>query len=435
MSHPTHSLPAGMLDELAAGRSDPAAIQVLTLARRSKVLLALRFLMERSAGLDAGTARRTAAAYALLAQVQSRNRSIVDELLAYPAVSAWVLRTAVAMATGPARPDALALVAAAAAHRSGQPYEIEVPLRPALVLPGIGRFTSADAAGLGVIRRSSAGGDSRLRGPSGRESGLTTSPGWVPLERISCSAGGIDLRLLVDGDDLGSPDGSPLTLAHPGPSTVRTWAAALARAWETLVDRHREVAQEVAAMFVVLTPVEAGTGGHSSATAVDAHGGLLMSSPGTALTVAEIFAHEVQHAKLALIVDVHPLLRRPAPGEDGPRFYVPWRLDPRPPMGMLHGAYAHLGVAEFWRRRQALGSQRERQRAQVNFARWRSAVAEVVARLRDHSELTPVGRRFVEGMSRTVNEMLMESVPATAQKQARALAQAHRRAAKARPEA
>ncbi len=31
-------------------------------------------------------------------------------------------------------------------------------------------------------------------------------------------------------------------------------------------------------------------------------------------------------------------------------YYAPWRPDPRPAHGLLQGAYAYLGVTEFWQR-------------------------------------------------------------------------------------
>jgi hypothetical protein len=37
--------------------------------------------------------------------------------------------------------------------------------------------------------------------------------------------------------------------------------------------------------------------------------------------------------------------------DDGHRYYVPWRDDPRPISGLLQGAYAYLGVTGFWRTR------------------------------------------------------------------------------------
>lgn len=42
------------------------------------------------------------------------------------------------------------------------------------------------------------------------------------------------------------------------------------------------------------------------------------------------------------------------------RYYAPWRDHPRPAVGLLQGAYAHVGVTEFWwrRRKSALSAAR-----------------------------------------------------------------------------
>jgi HEXXH motif-containing protein len=82
------------------------------------------------------------------------------------------------------------------------------------------------------------------------------------------------------------------------------------------------------------------------------------------------------------------------------RGYAPWRDDPRPHVGLLHGAYAHLGVAAFWRRRTTAETDRAVLRhAGVEYVRWREAALEVCDGLLSEAPLTALGRRFVLGMS------------------------------------
>ncbi|WP_223281527.1 aKG-HExxH-type peptide beta-hydroxylase [Streptomyces antnestii] len=77
--------------------------------------------------------------------------------------------------------------------------------------------------------------------------------------------------------------------------------------------------------------------------------------------------------------------------------YAPWRTDPRPPWGLLHGTYAFTGVADFWRtERHALTGPRA-DLAHFEFAVWRDAVAIALRTLADQPGLTPWGRRFDGG--------------------------------------
>ena len=62
------------------------------------------------------------------------------------------------------------------------------------------------------------------------------------------------------------------------------------------------------------------------------------------MILASVLVHECQHAKLNAVLDLIPLSR-----PDQARYYAPWREDPRPLGGLLHGAYAYLGVSDFWR--------------------------------------------------------------------------------------
>ena len=55
--------------------------------------------------------------------------------------------------------------------------------------------------------------------------------------------------------------------------------------------------------------------------------------------------HELHHIKLNLLMDLLPLYRT---GNDE-LFYSPWRDDPRPLSGLMHGVFAGIGVSGFWR--------------------------------------------------------------------------------------
>lgn len=83
--------------------------------------------------------------------------------------------------------------------------------------------------------------------------------------------------------------------------------------------------------------------GHRSHSSRD-HKGVIFSSAITdATTLAIGIIHEYQHNQLDLVAAIEPFVHR----ADQDLFYSPWRDDPRPLMGLIHGIHAFLGVAEF----------------------------------------------------------------------------------------
>nr|SBO92703.1 Transcriptional regulator [Nonomuraea gerenzanensis] len=106
------------------------------------------------------------------------------------------------------------------------------------------------------------------------------------------------------------------------------------------------------------------------------------------------------------------------------RYYAPWRRDPRPLSGLLHGTYAHLGVADFWRRQRQID---DSPMAHAEFARWREAAAKTARVIYESTALTPIGRRFVDGMLRRLHTFAEEEVPLSAVELARAAAARHQR--------
>src|SRR5439155_712752 len=104
--------------------------------------------------------------------------------------------------------------------------------------------------------------------------------------------------------------------------------------------------------------------------------------------------------------------------------YAPWRHDARPITGLLHGTYAHLGVADFWRRQRHVSGG---EAAHAEFVRWRDAAADTARVIRGTSALTPIGHRFLDGMLRTLDALRAEPAPDEAAEIANRAAEEHRR--------
>jgi hypothetical protein len=346
---PVHRLGDAAFAALAAGRPDRATIAELRRAHLSRHLLLLRGIVRAAPG-------PTATAYAQLAAAERRDPGAVREVLAYPLVGAW--------ATG-----------CLAALRGG---------------------AAPERAGVGHLAAVAEAATRRAAGRPAPRSG-------TPLRRLVTEHAG--LRLDVALDDL-DPARFRLGLTPTGrlaAEEVAGWQDCLAAAWRLLVGRHRTYAQVVAVVLTCIVPVERdGNARGISATSADAFGAVAMSFPADPTALAVGLLHETQHSLLNAVqylFDLHepsPLLG-----------YSPWRDDPRPVSGVLHGAYAYLGVTEFWRAERAAGAPV----AAFEFARWRAAVLAATDGLLTDGALTAAGSRFTGAMRDRALPWVDEPVP------------------------
>jgi uncharacterized protein len=141
-------------------------------------------------------------------------------------------------------------------------------------------------------------------------------------------------------------------------------------------------------------------------------------------TLALLLIHEFQHVKLGAVLDLFDL----CDSADRRLFYAPWRDDPRPVEALLQGAYAHVGVADYWRGRRHRADGPEALVADQRFAQWRLLTTEAIDTLAGSGALTPLGSRFVARMRSTVEPWLDEPVPEGAATAARQWAAARRAA-------
>lgn len=401
--------------QLFAGGDDAAAVTELTAARHSRHLLQLRALLDavgeqvpdaaEMAGLDASLA--------MLSMVQRRDPETVASLLSHPHFGAWAafcLQRLLGRQQSeiPLWADLahLGAVAAAAAHRSGLEGDTTVVSREGLVhIPTVGdvRLPVTDRWLLGRAEVRADGIRvvvADLHYTVSRSAGQAT-PLWQPLRRLRATAGSLTLDL--EFDDIGpyrSVYGSPASRAVAD-TTVVQWRARFAEAWKILVDRHPEQATVIAAGTVSVVPLAPDVRqGHQpgigvSASSRFASGAVAMSQPTSGRSLASTLVHESRHGVLNLMHDVSPLYQ---PGS-GFVTYSPWRDDPRPIEGLLHGVYAFLGVARFWRTEAAAGGADVR-RAEFEYGH---AVAQLRLgyRLLSGSELlTPAGHRLVAALGR-----------------------------------
>jgi hypothetical protein len=354
-----HRLTDPAFAALAAGRPDAATIAELRRAQLSRHLLLLRGIVEAAP-------TTTGRAYAHLAAAERRSPEAVRELLSYPLVGAWASGCLAALHAGAAPDDA------GVAHLS----------------------ELADAA---TLVADAPRAPSRTAGPATARAG----------HRLTAVHDG--MRLDVTLDDV-HPMRARLGLTPAGrltPDEVARWRHLADAAWRLLVTRHRPYAQVIGAVLNCIVPVQPDDAARGiSATSADAYGAAAMSLPSDATALAVGLLHETQHSLLNAVQYLFDL-HRPAAG----LIYSPWRDDPRPASGVLHGAYAYLGVTGFWRTERAAGTRAGRV-AGFEFARWRAAVLGAADGLLGGGELTAAGTRFVGALRDRVLPWQDEDVPA-----------------------
>jgi hypothetical protein len=244
----------------------------------------------------------------------------------------------------------------------------------------------------------------------------------APRIRVEYGDFTIDL-LLATLDPRHFPGADTDGTAWSDPAAIRVWHDRIAGGWRLLVRGHPATATEVGLIMSTLAPLVPPSHGHTSGTFRHAFGLVAMSLPPDFRATAAALAHEVQHAKLAGLMDLLPLVE--AGSED--RFYAPWRPDPRPLAALLHGTYAHLGVANFWRiQRRHEADPVERLRAETEFARWREAATVTARTILDSGCLTPIGVQFVTAMDGRLQRWQREPVSARAAAEAERLLCEHR---------
>jgi uncharacterized protein len=422
-----HRIPAEVFASLANGGGGPEAVARLSAAQYSKHVLLVRGVMTEARARAHPEAPQARRAYDLLAAVQRHHPEAVDRILRHPSVGAWARQTVIALhADDPAAaPARLAAVAASAAISSGTVCDIDVPADQGVVtLPALGQAMLPPTVAMATVQCHAggaevAGGHAVVAIPPDPHS---DAPGWLGLRDLTVEAGDQGLHVIIDDLDPYRMPGVANLGRRLTAEEAAHWRELLDGAWTVLVRHHRDVAEEVTRAISVFTPLLPPALGQSSATSRETFGSIALSTPPDPVTMAVTLAHETQHAKLSALLD---LVRLTKP-DDGSRFYAPWREDPRPVPGLLQGAYAYLGVTDFWRRQHHVEIGDIAVEAAAEFAQWREAALTVTRTLLDSGRLTPSGETFASIMARQLDAWAHEPVPATARALARERTNRHR---------
>ncbi|WP_018680876.1 HEXXH motif domain-containing protein [Actinokineospora enzanensis] len=390
-----HRLPASALLAIGRGAADVPTLLAAARGRVSRTWLLLKAIVvlaeERSHPGAAAAADALAALRGLSA----------TEVLRYPEVSSWASAT-VRRLMGPdwvtARVDRLAVLPAVAAVSGGTDVEVSVRADPEVRLPGLGRFVLPSPGQTTIVVRAGVAG--------------VAGADWRPVTRIGLD----DPVWSVALDDMSDVSGPDHGLG--GVLPAESWESVLRAGWWVL-DDHPGVADTVAALVRTLVPLPHSTSGPVSAALTTAFGAIALVRPTSGVAFALTLAHESRHVAITAVADLFPLFK------DGGEavFYAPWRSDPRPAFGVLHGIHAHLGVARFWARRLAVGA--DPAIAEIELARWRSAASLALDALTSAAEPTEAGSLLLTGMADEAAELADIPVSATARAEADTRNHAH----------
>ncbi|MFF3634957.1 HEXXH motif domain-containing protein [Streptomyces sp. NPDC002250] len=436
-----HRLKSGHFLRLARGGGGRDAVAALRSAQRSRRLVLLRVLVEAvdGHGPEPGTLPPAQAAWDLLARAETADPAAVEAVLLHPSVGSWLARTLRGL-----RPEAdrdrpraalrdaghVHCVAAAAALGAGVPFRTPVPLTDdAVMFPSLGcaRFDRTPAEPVAVAYWDAGGAGVRCSSGTVPLPGDLTrdAPGWWALRRLGSPGAGPRAAPLLDDLDPWRHFLRRLPVERLDDAEAAHWQSLFEAAWPLVAGQRRIDPEGIAACLLAITPLpDRSPADVFSGSDPEAYGGVLMTKPATPAELAVALVHEAQHSKLSALMDMTALLR----GGLEETHYAPWRADPRPLRGMLHGVYAFLGVATFWqtvRERPGL-TDPERASADLEFALRRGQVEEGLRTLWAGADLTAAGEHFLRGVEESLTALLKEPVPAAAASAAQEARDDHR---------
>ncbi len=433
-----HALSAPVVAELHSADEHPGAVAALLDAAYSSRLLLLVVAMRESAAArwPEGVRREPALAVGdaeeLLSRAQARDAAAFRRVLLDPQAGLWGaqllrrLRRLGAAVPGDPTPlwvDAgyLHQLAAAAAIASGLEFTLPVPVRRGrVVLPGLGRATFRPAGDPGdhALAEVRAAADRVVVVCGTEEVTLPMDPetdaqGWEGIRRLRAGSGEEPLTVVVDDlgpygltDGAGSPD-------RLDDGAFARWRAMLDDAWALLLADHPERAAALQAGLLSLAPLPQGMRlrPHSASTS-DAFGLIVLSEPdhdegaaAVAVQLAVTLVHEFRHTLLNGLLLLEPLFL-----DCADLFHAPWRDDPRPIGGAVHGAYSFAGVTAFWRERLRKDRGAAAELAGFEFALWRQQALRVAVGLDGHAAITPRGLALLDSLERELGSWAAEPV-------------------------
>ncbi|MEU7782795.1 HEXXH motif-containing putative peptide modification protein [Amycolatopsis sp. NPDC049159] len=410
-------------DLLARSEGGPGLVRRLRTADRSRRLLLLRDIIDKVAAMPAlrGPLPSPERAWDLLVLAQETDPAALDEVLTHPYTGSWAGHTTrlLRQLTTDARPlwvhigHVHALAAAAAVRARIGTFQVKVPVwhgdvaLPTLGLAQLGRRPDAETAEL-----KSAGG--RIEIVTGDRVVVVPAdpsadaPGWRGIRTAELGTG--RRRLSVRLDDVDPYRGlfGPSAPDRLDPADLTTWRGLLEQAWDLIVRLLPDFADALPAGLDTIVPRPRFPFRLPSASSGEAFGSALICRPEDPVTLAAALVHEFQHIRLGGLLQFVRLHTE----DRSERLYAPWRDDPRPLGGVIHGIYAFFAVTEFYR---ALSTRRpDDELAAFEYAHWRHQVTRTLDTVCADEALTEPGQRFLALVAERARTWQDDDVLATA---------------------
>lgn len=409
------TLPLEHLATMAEGISDPAVVERLEIANRSRLLVMLRAVLDRSRALvTTSPLPPLDEAWSLLADAQRRDEAAVETVITHPRTGMWAAKVLPPVDRDDSTPPLWAdlgylhQMAAAAAIRARLDFTARVPVwRGQVMLPTLGLATVPSDDEWSVAEVRSDGRHVVIGGIRLTDDLSVDGPDWLALR--SLRVGGFDLWL--DDIDPYREFGGLLPPRRLPASEVARWCESLRHTWQLLTDHHPETAAELAAGLRTLVPVATAEQGRPySASHNDAFGSVALSLPPDPTTFAATLVHEFQHNKFGVLLSLVDMFD-PEGDNETPRLYAPWRDDPRPPIGLMHGAFSFLGVTAFYYRQSIVDNQSSTEASLFEFEYHREQTTRAVHTLLADTQLSELGRDFLHAMRDRLQKWATEPIP------------------------
>jgi HEXXH motif-containing protein len=303
-------------------------------------------------------------ALSVLVQMEQSDKETVNELLLAPATGSWLAHTVGRLehtveSDVPLWQDIgfFNNIVAGFAHNCGVGFTLTAPIiNGDLHIPQQGTAVLGESTA-GVAKISSDG--DKLTVQSGMRILDEIDPtiemsSWRPVHRVSTKThtpehyadiyGDMKLSILLDDAD---PYNGGTTVDKLCAEEVERWASILDDAWEILVRASPNIASQLSAGLSVIVPHPQNKPFEAySSSGSTSIGSIRASFPTSALEAAEILVHEYcGHSSLNKFLLASPLIPRDSSGST---LYAPWRDDPRPSGGILHGIYSFSRVVDFY---------------------------------------------------------------------------------------
>lgn len=225
--------------------------------------------------------------------------------------------------------------------------------------------------------------------------------GPLPVFRLD-AAPDIEGRLTTDTVFFNA-DGTSLCPTHLSDPVAReAWTADLGRALEALAKYQPDFAELYPQFVQYHVALDVGANAESSygvsITSRDAPG-VIGFSPMLPLALVGTLVHECRHNILYAVQEFDPLVL-----DGGATVTSPWRSDPRPLGGLLHGAFVFDGICRLYSRvtNDSGLSDQNRRAAAKQFRQQADNLAEAVTTLKTATEFTVLGRQLVVALEEAV---------------------------------